>query len=263
MNKRLSNQNATYTAPVASKTLKVLERILTAPHNPGLTEIASDLSLAKSTTHGILAALEESGWVVRDPLTRQYTCGHLLKDLVVSAEVRIPLIHQARPFLKELAAELDEDVFLGMFTPHYLLILDQVESSKKLKVSTRPGTRLSIFAGASGKIFLAYEERERVVSLVHSTPLPQFTPRSITDPDRYLAELDRVRQEGVAFDTEEYIPGVRAVAVPIFHGRSNRKRMVAGLWVVGLSSSFDEEKMKTASHRARDTGAAISKKITP
>lgn len=251
-----------YTAPVVQKTIKVMNKILAATRNPGISEIAAELSLAKSTTHGILAALEASGWVLRDPVTRGYTCGHFLKDLAASARVRIEFSDEARPYLEQLSADVDEDVFLGMSTGGFILILDQVESAKELKVASRPGTRLSMFAGAAGKIFLAFQSPEFAERLVRSTPLPHFTAKSITDPELYLAELDRVRREGVALEIEEYIPDVWATAAPIFHGKGARKRLVAGVWVVGLSSGLHDGKIRTASELTRQTAQAISEAIT-
>jgi DNA-binding IclR family transcriptional regulator len=262
MSKTHGTKKTAYSAPIVHKTVKLLTKIATDSEAFGISRIASDLSMAKSTTHGILAALEETGWVVRDPITRKYTCGHALKEVAGLARVRIPFVDQARPFLEDLASGLDEDVFLGMLTPYHILILDQVESSKELKVATRPGTRLSVFAGASGKIFHAFEDRHHVSELLRSSELPRFTERSITDPERYLAELELVRKLGFATDVEEYIPGVRAVAVPIFVGRGSRRRMVAGVWVVGLSSSMSDDKMRRAAELACRTGELISQTIS-
>ena len=126
--------NIAYSAPIVSKAMRVLKMIITAPRNPGISEIASELSLAKSTTHGILAALEESGWVLRDPITRKYTCGHAVKDLAGMAQVRVPLVERARPFLEKLSTDLDEDVFMGILAGNNLLILDQIESSDRKSV---------------------------------------------------------------------------------------------------------------------------------
>ncbi len=219
MNSRIPQRNSSYNAPIAQKTLKVLARIVSGQQNPGISEIAQDLSLPKSTTHGILAALEESGWILRDPITRKYTCGHALLELASSARVRIPFLDVARPFGRRLAAQVDQDVFVGIFTLAHIVILEQFESSRRLKVATRPGTKLSIFAGAAGKIFLAHLDPELATSLVRSAVLPRFTARSITEPERYLSELEKVRGVGIAIDMEEYIPDVRAVAVPIFQDR--------------------------------------------
>lgn len=235
--------------------------IVKSPKNPGISEIASKLSLAKSTTHGILSALEASGWVLRDPVTRAYTCGHAIKDLSTIASVRIPLVSVARPFLEKLSVALHEDIFLGVTTGQGLLILDQVETSKELKVTARPGTRLSMFAGAAGKIFLAYMDREEVSLLIRDHPLPRFTPQSITDPVRYVEDLDRIRVSGVAVDIGEFISNCRAVAAPIFYGKKNRRRMVAGFWLVSLDWYLSPVGLDTVESLALETGEAISRAI--
>lgn len=251
----------TYSAPIVSKAMKVLKMIVTSPRNPGISEIAAKLSLAKSTTHGILAALEESGWVLRDPVTRRYTCGHAVKDIGRFANVRIPLVEKARPHLEQLGQELDEDIFLGICIGTHLLILDQMESSRDMKITARPGTRLPLFAGGAGKIFLAFHDRESVVKIVTAKPLPRYTARSITDPDDFLAELDRVRDAGVALDKGEYLPNVWSVGLPIFYGRRNRKRMVAGFWVVGISSAETAQRMESAERLGRVAADSISRSI--
>jgi DNA-binding IclR family transcriptional regulator len=262
MNDSLNAHQMAYSAPIVSKALKVLKLIITSPRNPGISEIASELALAKSTTHGILAALEQTGWVLRDPITRKYTCGHVVKDLAVNAVVRVGLVDHARPFIEKLAAQLDEDIFLGMCTGRQLLILDHVESSKELKIRAKPGTRISKFAGAAGKIFLAFHESETVQSMIHSGPLPSFTPYSITDPDLYTSELEKVRRDGVASDIQEYLPNVWAVAHPIFYGKKTRRRMVAGFWVVGISGEDNRPRMEQAVRLGLETAEAISRAIS-
>ncbi|MGB6063565.1 MAG: IclR family transcriptional regulator [Desulfomonilaceae bacterium] len=262
MNSAHDSAYTKYSAPIVSKAMRVLKMIFTSPKNAGISEIAAKLSLAKSTTHGILAALEESGWVLRDPVTRKYTCGHAAKNLAANASVRVPLVEQARPHLEKLGAELDEDIFLGIGTGRQLLILDQIESSKELKIRARPGTRISGFAGSAGKIFLAYDDQEAVSRLIRSQPPPKFTPDSVTNPDKYLSDLDRVRAEGAAFDVGEYLPNVWCVAIPIFFGKKARKRMVAAFWVVGLDSELSAQRMKMAELLGRETGEILSKVIS-
>jgi DNA-binding IclR family transcriptional regulator len=254
--------HSAYSAPIVSKAMKVLKMIVTSGRNPGISEIAAKLSLAKSTTHGILAALEETGWVLRDPVTRKYTCGYTAKDIAGKADVRLPLVEKARPHLKRLAVELDEDIHLAISTGTHLLIIDQMESAKELKITARPGTRLPIFAGAAGKIFLAHQDRDAVNRILRSKPIPQFTQNSITDPNLYLEELDRVRERGSAQDIAEYLTNVWCVALPIFYGKKNRRRMVAGFWVVGINSAVTQQRMQAAERLGRITSDAISRTIT-
>lgn len=255
-------QQNTYSAPIVTKAIRVMRYIVTAERNPGISEIATKLGLAKSTTHGILAALEEAGWVLRDPITRRYSCGYALKQLLKRAQVRIPLVQKARPHLEKLAAELDEDVFLGICPGNFILILDQVASSREMRISARPGTRLPLFAGGAGRLFLAYENKDYVTKIIRTKGLPQHGPNSITDPKRYLKELQQVRETGVAIDMEEYLANVWAVAFPIFFGKKTRKRLVAGFWVVGINSETTAERMREAERLGKLTGDALSHDIT-
>jgi IclR family transcriptional regulator, KDG regulon repressor len=262
MNRTKDTERLPYSAPIVSKALQVLKVICSAPRNPGISEIAATLDFAKSTTHGILAALEATGWVLRDPVTRKYTCGYAAKNLAEKATVRIALVEQARPYLEQLEKDLDEDIFLGMSAGDQLLILDQVESSKELKVRARPGTRISQFAGAAGKIFMAHHGMFTVKRILQAEPMPAFTPHSITDPDRYIEELKLVRREGVARDMEEYLPNVWAVAIPIFHGKKARRRMVAAFWAVGVNSESSPQRIRHAERLGRITGEILSRTIT-
>lgn len=251
-----------YSAPIVSKAMRVLKMILTEPENPGISEIASKLDLAKSTTHGILAALEETGWVLRDPVTRKYSCGFTTKKIAEEASVRMSLVELARPYLEKLSGALQEDIFLGMCGGSHLLILDQVESSKDLKITAKPGTHLSLYAGAAGKIFLAYHDSDDLKEILRKNPIPQFTPRSITDPQEYVRQLEHVREQGIAWDDEEYMLNVSCVAAPIFHGKKNRKRMVAGFWLVGLGLLGSPEKMERAKTLALETSETISRMLS-
>jgi IclR family transcriptional regulator, KDG regulon repressor len=258
---RLSDKRATYSAPIVSKAMKIVEMITESSENPGISEIAGKLELAKSTTHGILAALEESGWVLRDPVTRKYTCGYALQHLSETAQVRLSIVNQARPFLEDLGRQLGEVVFLGISTGHRIMILDQVESSRDLKLTARPGTTIPIFAGSVGKIFLAHKDRNSVMRLIKETSLPRFTSRSITDPHEYMRQLDAAREASVLVDCGEYMSNVWAASVPIFHGKKTRKRMVAAFWVVGVDPDPSSDKLERVSVLSSKTGESLSRAV--
>lgn len=77
-----------------------------------------------------------------------------------------------------------------------------------------------------------------------------------------MDELDRVRRAGVAVDTGEYVSNCRAVAAPIFYGKKNRRRMVAGFWLVSLDWHQSPIDLQTVERLAIQTGDAISRAIS-
>jgi len=90
-----------------------------------------------------------------------------------------------------------------------------------------------------GKVFLAQLDDEEALQLIRSYGLARYTQKSITDGQAYLQELARVRREGYAVDDEEYLPGVRAVALNLGHHRG----LSLALWAVGFAGSMDRQHM--------------------
>lgn len=60
------------------------------------------------------------------------------------------------------------------------------------------------------------------------TGLAAQTPHTITDPDRLLRELDRIREQGYAVDDAEQELDVRCVAVAVHGGPSRTAVAVSG-----------------------------------
>ena len=69
----------------------------------------------------------------------------------------------------------------------------------------------------------------------------RYTSKTVIDPKQYIREIEKVREEEYYVDDEEYMPGVRAVAVPLITSSSPP----AVLSVVGFTSTIDDQKLKT------------------
>ena len=119
------------------------------------------------------------------------------------------------------------------------------------------GTILPLMAGAAGKVFLAEMNAPRTSEIIQSKGITRYTDNTVTDPQLYLSEIERVRKMGYATDYEEYIPGVRAVAAPI---RLNR-HFFAAIWVVGFKMTLDDDKMKALVTATRESAEKISRKF--
>jgi DNA-binding IclR family transcriptional regulator len=246
-----------YKAPIVGKAFQVLRLIARNPDGLTLSEVARELGIGKSTVHGIVSALEEEGALMRDLRTKKFTLGVTLVELGRSAHARIDLKDAARPFMEELMAQSHESVFLGVKNVDHITILDIVESTQNLKITSPVGTTIPLLAGATGKLFLASMPEGQVRELLRVKGLPRFTEHSITDQRRYLQEIRKVRREGVAFDDEEYISGVRAAAAPI----NISGQPVSAIWVVGFKPSMSDEKMQRLVVHMKSAVEGISRRI--
>ena len=138
--------NKRYIAPSVKKAFEILRTISSSREAVGVSEIAKDLNMGKSTVLGITSALEEVGAIMRDPLTKRYNLGFTLFELGGLAYAKIDLKDLARPIMEGLMERIEESVFLGALNGGHVTILDIVESRRDLKITSPVGT--TIYSGA-------------------------------------------------------------------------------------------------------------------
>jgi DNA-binding IclR family transcriptional regulator len=246
-----------YDAPSVKKAFAILSAISSSREGLGVSGLAKNLKIAKSTVHGMTSALEELGAVMRDPLTKKYKLGFTLLEIGRSAYTQIDLKTSARPVMEALMEKTQTSVFLGILNWDHVSILDIVESRQDLKITAPVGTTIPMLAGAVGKVFLASMDEEQARKIVKSKGLPRFTDNSIVDTALYFQELTRVKEIGFAVDDEEYMPGVRAVASPLM----GLGQLRSAIWTVGFKASLDDKKMKTLTGETHQAAGAISRRI--
>ena len=247
-----------YQAPIVKKAFIILRAISQSSQGLRISEISNMLDISKSTVHGITAALEDQGAINRDCVSKRYTIGITLMELGKAAYERIDFKNIARPIMEELMEQCQESVFLGIRNGDRVTVIDIVESRKDFKITSPIGTALPLLAGATGKLFLSIMEPKDLQKYLGSNPLVRFTANTITDPEQYARELEKVREAGFATDDEEYISGVRAVAAPIKQYGS----YIPAIWVVGFKASMSRKKIPAIIEQTRDAADRISKKLS-
>jgi IclR family KDG regulon transcriptional repressor len=229
-----------YSAPSVKKAFKILQIISDSSNGLGVSEIAKQLKIGKSTVHGITAALEELGVLVRDPLHKKYQLGFTLLELSRKSYKKLEMRDVARIPMERLMEKVGETVFLGIMNGDHVTILDVVDSHNEMKITSPPGTRLPLLAGATGRVFLGQLEEEKAKEIVKKMDLVGYTPKAVVDPKKFLKEAMEVKKKGYAIDDEEYLMGVRAIAAPI----QISSLPPSAIWVVGFTSSLTDQKME-------------------
>ena len=247
-----------YSAPSVKKAFRILRAIADSPVDLGVSELAKDLRIGKSTVHGITSALEELGILVRDPLHKKYGLGYTLLELRRKAYARMELKDVVRKPMEKLAEKIGETVFVGILNGDHVTVLDVVESQNEMKITSPPGTRLPLLAGATGRIFLAQLEERDAKEIVQKMGLVRYTPQSVVDLKRFFKEVEETKKKGYTIDDEEYLPGVRAVAAPIRTG----SYPPAAIWVVGFGSSLNDPKIEKVIPEIQKTAHEIGRSIS-
>lgn len=181
----------------------------------GVTEIATRLSLAKSTVSELLASLSAQGVVERTPRGR-YRLGWRIFELNHVLLESTPLVRESRRAMQELVERHGESSHMMVLERNEAVIVEKVQATLATQIlMSRVGLRLPAHCSACGKLLLAFRPWDEVCKSFDNVELRSFTPATITDLERLRTELADARARGLAYDREEIVPGLSCVAAPI------------------------------------------------
>jgi len=243
-----------YLVPVVQSTFRILGE-LSAAGNLNLNEITLRSGVPKSTVFRILSTLHHLGYVLRDHQERTYSLSSSLADLANDVAGVEALRRTALPHMLRLRDEFGETVNLGRMNLDKVVYVEVVPSEYALRLSERPGVAVWPHASALGKAILADAPEEVVDSVVRYRAMPALTPNTITDPDLFRRDLQRVKERGYAFDREETTLLAACVAAPIRDGNGTA---IAAMSISGPTSRFNPRRDKKVVERLLQAVAAIS-----
>ncbi|MGH8968690.1 MAG: IclR family transcriptional regulator [Actinomycetes bacterium] len=188
--------------------------LLAARGSLGVTEVAAELGVHKSTAFRLLGTLEAHDLVEQNTERGKYRLGIGILRLAGATTGRLDLVQESRPVCRELAESVGETVNVTVLAGHEALYLDQVAGTSALQPHNWVGQRIPLHATSNGKVLLAHAPTA-VFDDVVAAGLRRLTPRTVTDAAALRAELDLVTDRGWAVAIDELEVGLTAVAAPI------------------------------------------------
>jgi IclR family KDG regulon transcriptional repressor len=222
--------------PAVEKCFAILELLAESKSPLNLTQIAGTLALNKSTVFNLLYTLTDLG--VLHNQERRFSLGPKLYRLGRAADNGSDPIRFLHPFLEEISRKTGLSVFLGLRSGLEAVIVDKVDSAVDLRVSSEIGIRIPLLAGAGGWVLAAQLSRAELEGILDQSSLKKYTPNSCIDKNKFRRMILQVEREGVAVDREEYLEGIKALAIPVKVGRPD---LNLAIWAVGLAGQLKEE----------------------
>ncbi len=203
---------AKYPVKSLNKALRILDAIGRSPTGVNVPVVSKELRIGKSTAHRLVTTLRQHDLVWLDPRTSKYTLGAKIlgwSNLLVKQNL---LLRHGLPILQELVKVCRETAHLGVLEGSEVLCVAQFESMGKLRMSEGVGNRMPAHSTSLGKALLATlsdSELDELYGDVHT--LKAVNPHTITDKQRLKKHLQKVREEGIAYEFEENESGVVCV----------------------------------------------------
>jgi DNA-binding IclR family transcriptional regulator len=204
----------------------------------GVTEISNDLNISKAVVHRILNTLRSQNYITIDPVTRRYSLGPAALELGLAFLRHVDVRDIAKPMLQELSDKTQETATLSIRSGTHRLYIDQVTPSREVKMTVVLGRSFPLHAGGSSKAILAHMEADEIQSYVSEAGLESLTESTITDPDRLMKDLARIRRLGYASSVNERQAGAASVAAPVFDHSGGP---VAAISLCGPAERFQDE----------------------
>jgi IclR family transcriptional regulator, KDG regulon repressor len=215
------------------KALGILDLFLENQGELALSQIAKLSGLNKTTASRIVLTLVEYGYLKQREKRGKYSLGTIYLGFTGVVKGRLQLRNVAIPYLTKLSQQTHESVIIAygngreeVFTETFQ---DTSQPNNVLRIVPLEGTGMPLHSTATGKILLAYMTDEELEEYFKNKHLRQFTPNTIININDMRNHLMIVRQEGMAFDDEEFSLGVRGVAAGI---RDNEGKIVGSFAVV-------------------------------
>jgi DNA-binding IclR family transcriptional regulator len=210
---------------VIDRGAQLLTLVLESDTPRGLTDLAQDAGLPKSTASRLLNALERNGLVEQQGQRGRFRAGPVVLRFAGGLAGR-NLVEMAQRPMSALADATGETINLGVPGHGGVEHLSQVEGKHFLGTTQWVGRTVPYHCSANGKVLLAYD-----AARTHGDgQLEPLTSRTVVDPARLRAELESVRRDGFAIATDELELGLCAVAAPVFDEKGSA---VAALSVSG------------------------------
>lgn len=209
-----------YQVQSVTRAFHILEQFSLQEDELSITEIKTRVNLPFSTVHRLLSSLEFLGYINQNEKNGKYHLGY--RAFILGSKVR-PLNEMrsiARVFLRDIFEKYNETVNFAIEFESRILCVENIGAQRRLIYTPGVGETHHLHATSVGKSILAFYEEEKRSRILSEISFTVLTPNTITDIQKFKAELDKVRSQGYATDNEESEIGLFCIGVPVLDSKT-------------------------------------------
>ncbi|MFS0575703.1 IclR family transcriptional regulator [Sporosarcina sp. 179-K 3D1 HS] len=223
----------------------------------GLTSLAKQIGVPKSTAHRTASLLVKEGFLSKNPRSGKYRLGLSLLTLGGVVSTHREMYREAFPVVSELVQEVNETAHICLLENDEVVYLFRKESERQNRLITSIGRKNPIHCTGEGLCILAFQD-ERTIERVLSNPLYPYTTKTLTEREEILQELELIRERGYAISVEQFYEGFMGIAAPI---RDYSHHVVSSLAIIGSTSTITPEKFPELIAKVMDAAKEISEHL--
>ena len=243
------------------KSLNILNLFSDSRYELSISEIRKELDLGISTTYRLLGTLKYKNYVEQNPQNLKYKLGsEFLNKTFLASNNEANIIKKSMSYLEKLRDFTKESISLAVLDGINIVYIAKADSHEVLKTNIEIGKKLPAYKTELGKVLLAYLSSEQANRLFRFNKGKHSINVDGSNLNIFKLEqcLEKVREEGIAFDDEECVPGIRCIAAPIIDANGEISTAIS---ISGPTIRFTLEKINLWKGELIRTAKKISFKI--
>jgi DNA-binding IclR family transcriptional regulator len=218
----------------------------------GVTEISRTLQLPKSTVSRLVTDLTKEGYLKKG--NRKYSLGLSILSLTGVIMSQLEIHREAFEPLKCLVNKIEETANICMLEGTNLIYVMKVECKQSIRLLSHVGHHRPPSCSSAGKLLLAFQPKETIDEVIKAG-LPKRGPKSVTNPQVLINQLELIRQNEYSVCIDEMHEDVVSIAAPI---KDYTGKVIAAVTTAAPKQRIPEEFIPFFIKELIKTGKSIS-----
>ncbi|MBS1142932.1 MAG: transcriptional regulator, IclR family [Proteobacteria bacterium] len=217
--------------------MTILRAMVDGQRSMMLKDIAAAADMPASKAHRYLVSLIRAGLVEQDPMSSRYDLGSFALNLGLVALDRLDRVRLGLNAIAEMRDEINQTTALAVWGDRGPVIVRWERPRRPITVNVITGTVLDLLSSATGRVFAAWMPKKLVSPMINEELKNARLPPELKSKAAVEAMLADVRAKGFAATNGQHkVPGVEAVAAPVFNFKNE---ITMSVLVVGVQGMFD------------------------
>ncbi len=222
-----------------------------------LKDLAAEAGMAPAKAHPYLVSFGKLGLVEQDAASGHYGLGALAMQLGLISLQQLDPLALASPLIETLAAQTGHTLAVAVWGNRGATIVRVAQPPLAVFVSMRHGTVMSLRGTASGRLFAALLPAAVVLPVLREEHRAAGQRGPALD-DTLREALATVRAEGYSHVQGTQLPGISALAAPVFNAAGS---LALSLTAIGPSAAFDSRPGSALVQQVRSAAADLSARL--
>jgi len=217
--------------------MSILRAMVDGQRSMMLKDIAAAADMPASKAHRYLVSLIRAGLVDQDPMSSRYDLGSFALNLGLVALDRLDRVRLGLTAIADMRDEINQTTALAVWGDKGPVIVRWERPRRPITVNVITGAVLDLLSSATGRVFAAWMPKKTVAPMIADELKNAKLPPELKSKAAVEALLAQIRAQGFAATNGQHkVPGVEAVAAPVFNFKNE---ITMAVLVVGVQGMFD------------------------